>query len=384
MDFDRLIDRSNTGACKWMKNEDKSLTGAKVIPLTIADMEFASPQCIVKSIKKRLDKEIFGYTLMTEEYKNRVIAWYRKRFNWNIEECSLYISHGVIDGFKKCIDSVCAEDERVIIQTPSYPPFFSVNRQVIHNPLIYDKMSESFVIDYEHLEMLAQDKKNTVLLFCHPHNPTGRVWKESELIKVADICFRNGVTIISDEIHSDLVRQGVVHTPFLKLCPDGDIITCVAPSKTFNIAGLDTAHIVVNESMKGRLKKAYCSTMINPLSMAAIEGAYSNEGEEWLESLKKYVDGNMEYVKERLSAELSGIGFNVPEGTYLAWLNMKKYVKDTEDFASKCLEYGRVQIEDGERFGTAGFVRLNLACPRDMLAEAMNRFIATVKRYYTL
>ena len=289
----------------------------------------------------------------------------------------------VIDGFNKCIDSLCAEDERVIFQTPAYPPFFSMCRQGVMNPLLYDKESNEYTFDFDHLELLARDEKNTVLMLCHPHNPTGRVWKEWELIRIADICFRNGVTIVTDEIHGDLVRKGAEHTPLLKLFPDGDIIACVAPSKTFNLAGLSTSHIIVPKSMDKRLKPKMKSQRINPLAMAAIEGAYTEEGEEWLEELKGYIDGNMEYIGERLKKELPGIPFTIPEGTYLLWLNMKKYMKETEEFSRRAIEYGRVQIEEGEMFGAPGFVRINTACPRSMLEEAMNRFIATVRRYYT-
>lgn len=383
MNFDRIKDRSNTGAIKWKINDDKNRTGAKVIPLTIADMEFPSPDCIIRAVIERLAGGIFGYTAVTEEYKEKVRWWYERRFGWNTDECEIYMSNGVIDGFNKCIDSLCAEDERVIFQTPAYPPFFSMCRQGVMNPLLYDKESNEYTFDFDHLELLARDEKNTVLMLCHPHNPTGRVWKEWELIRIADICFRNGVTIVTDEIHGDLVRKGAGHTPLLKLFPDGDIIACVAPSKTFNLAGLSTSHIIVPKSMDKRLKPKMKSQRINPLAMAAIEGAYTEEGEEWLEELKGYIDGNMEYIGERLKKELPGIPFTIPEGTYLLWLNMKKYMKETEEFSRRAIEYGRVQIEEGEMFGAPGFVRINTACPRSMLEEAMNRFIATVRRYYT-
>ncbi|MDD4292148.1 MAG: aminotransferase class I/II-fold pyridoxal phosphate-dependent enzyme [Clostridia bacterium] len=377
VDFDKKVSRFGTGATKWYVD---GYDQEEVFPLTYADMELECADCICEAMRKRLEHKIFGYTYaLTEEYKGAVKAWYKKRFDWDIDTEYLRVSHGVVDGFFRIIEAITKPDERIIIQTPCYPPFLFTKREHVENPLL--DIDGDWKIDFEGLKRLCADKSNKVLLFCHPHNPTGRIWSEEELRAVADICFKAGVTIISDEIHGDLLRVGNTLTPFMKLFPDGDIISCISASKSFNLAGLDLANVLYNKLHKEQLLHAL-GDGANPLSLAAYIGAYTKEGEQWLEQLRRYLDGNFAVLKQFADERLPKSHYEIAQGTYLAWLNLKPYgVTDSKDFCRFFRERSKYLLADGASYRGEGYIRLNIACPVYLLTDMLNKLGDAIAEY---
>ncbi|MEG1923476.1 MAG: aminotransferase class I/II-fold pyridoxal phosphate-dependent enzyme [Clostridia bacterium] len=369
-DFDTIINRYKTDALKWSKGD--------IIPLTTADMDFLMPDCIVDAIQERLRHKIVGYTLaQNEKYMNSIINWNERRYGWRINSKDIMVSHGVVDGVFECVEMLCKADEQVIFQTPAYMPYFAIPRKQMFNPMIITE--SGYEIDFAHLELLCSNPKNRVLVLCSPHNPTGRVFTEFELLKVADICAKHDVAIISDEIHSDWTRKGMTYTPILKLLPDADIITCISASKTFNLAGLELSNIIINDNMKERMDiKNEFHQCANPLSMAAAEGAFTVEGEKWLAEVIDYVDENLKVAINLFNERLPKSRCFMPQGTYMMWVDLRSYSMDSKNIAEKCEKNEKVTFMPGERFGTQGFARITAACPRELLLKGINGIINAV------
>ena len=385
--FDEIIDRSGTNAVSedgirraYFGNLPLELIRPKkdFIRMWIADMEFAVPDFILDAVRDRLDGKILGYTaLYDDDYFNAFSNWVGIMSGWHFEREDLFISHGIVEALFSLVGFICRPGDKVLITTPSYRPFAASadcnGVGLVCSPLKND--SGYYTVDYADFAEKAADPAVKVCIFCNPHNPTGRVWKEEELRRVGEICLENGLFLISDEIHCDLLRPGIQHIPTASLFPESDrIITCMAPSKTFNIAGLQMSNIIIpNAALKECWKKKFESE-VNPLSLAAATAAYT-KGYDWLVKLRQYLDGNFAAMKGFLAQYLPKAVFRIPEATYLAWIDISAYVKPGTDIEKLFAEKTGVLLEAENSFvaNADGHIRVNIACPRAVLIEALNR-----------
>ena len=381
--FDTLIDRHDTNSYKW-----DSLDMEKVIPLWVADMDFKTAPCIIETLRKRVEHGIFGYTRVPDTYYQATIDWFARRHNWNIKASDIIYTSGVVPALSAIIKALAKPGDKVIIQTPVYNCFFSSIRNngciASENELIYK--DNTYYIDFEDLETRASDPKATLFLLCNPHNPSGRVWTYNELSRIFDICKKHNVTVVSDEIHCELVFPPHIYIPFCSLSEKiaNCSVSCVSPSKSFNIAGLQIANIVCrNEEMRKKIDKAIninevCD--VNPFGVLATISAY-NEGEEWLLSLIEYLKGNYEYLLDFFKRELPDYPVIKLEGTYLVWVDCRKLGLTSGELEEKLIRVANVWLNPGSMYGAAGegFMRINIACPRSRLAEGLSRLTAVLK-----
>jgi cysteine-S-conjugate beta-lyase len=393
--FDEIIDRKGTNALntdgfrEYIFHAPPSMTfpysDDEFIRMWVADMEFATPPEIIQAIKERVDKRIFGYTKVFDPaYYAAFLGWTQRHYGWTFAREHLLTSPGIIPALYELVEYICKPDEKILIVTPSYA-YFKYAAEHNHIALVCSDLLEKdgcYTIDYEDLEAKAKDEKVTLCIFCNPHNPTGRVWTEEELKKVGRICLDNNVWIISDEIHCDLLRGGLVHTPLAKLFPETDrIITCMAPSKTFNLAGLMFSNVIIpNDALRDQWKARHYD-MDNPLSIAAAQAAYLY-GDEWLKQLKVYLDHNFEFTQQYLALHLPKAVFRISEATYLAWVNVRAYAGDEVNLPLHFANHAGVLLEGGNMFvaNSDGYIRLNLACPRAVLEEGLKRICKLLNR----
>ncbi len=397
--FDEIVDRQNTNSLNTdgFRGYIFHAGPEKVFPykdeefvrMWVADMEFATPQPIIDGIKARLDRRIFGYTMMfKDDYYNSFATWCKTMYDWGFPKEELTFSAGVIPALYQLVELLVAKDEKIIIHTPAYGYFQHTaeynNVEYVKAPLLKD--NNDFRIDFEELEKIAADPKVKLLIWCNPHNPSGRVWSEEELRRVAAIVEKNDLWIISDEIHCDLLRTGLKHIPMGKVMPDyKKLITCMSASKTFNMAGLMFSNIIIRDK---KLCKNFNNRdknigFLNPLSIAAHQAAYDHCGE-WLDQLKTYLDDNFAFVDNFLKEKLPDSVFKIPEATYLAWVDMGKCLPGVENMADFFANKAGVLLEGGDDLfvGNAkGFIRLNLAMPRSVIDTGLNRMYEAIKAY---
>ena len=387
--FDEIIDRSGTSATK-MESLPKGCPD-DALPLWVADMDFACAEPILKALHERIDKKIFGYTMYdTDECLGAVLNWYKKRYGWEEQKENLFFCGGIVSAYAVLLNLLTKEGEGVVIQRPIYYPFTmkanSNGRQIVDSPLIY--ADGNYTIDFDDLDKKMAEPNNKVLVFCSPHNPAGRVWTEEEIRKVVDICKKYDKWIICDEIHCDLLRCGMTFHPILKVAPDyaDRIAVCTAPSKTFNLAGMKTSNIVIhNKELQAAWKELIGGKLsmngAGTLGLTAMIAAY-NEGEEWLEQLKEYLDGNFAYIDAFLKEHLPKAHMVPSEGTYLAWIDFNGYVDgDAEKLEEIMQKKARVALDEGYIFGDAGrgFERINIATPRSVVEDCMDRILKAFK-----
>jgi len=379
MDFNKIIDRSETNSIKWDRFKEKD-----ALPLWVADMDFQSPPKVIDALVKRAEHGIFGYTSIPDEYYESIQNWYKKRQSWDIEASDIIYTPGVVTALAAGIQAFTKPGDEVIIQPPVYYPFkktiLNNGRQVLNNVLI--KTKSGYVIDFEDLEKKAKRKSAKLLIICNPHNPVGRVWRKEELFRIGQICEENNVKVISDEIHGDLIYDGYDQVPYAsvnKEMADHSMI-CTAPSKTFNIAGLDNSNIIIsNETMKNDyvsiLEK---NDLLRPniFGLVGTIAAYEH-GEDWLEEVMDYIQNNYAYLKKFLSTHLPRVKVNQPEGTYLVWLDFSDYNLTNQALKYKLIEDAKVILNQGYVFGDGGdgFVRLNLATPQTLIEKALNQMV---------
>ncbi len=383
--FDEYIERRGTDSFKW----DGLRTGGqpadeKVIPMGLADMDFLCAPQIVEAIRKRTDQGIFGYGLgNTDEYQNAVCSWFKRRFDWDVDPEHIVFSPGVVPALGFLIELLTKSGEGIIVQKPVYHFFFhfteSHGRKLVNNALI--NRGGRYEMDFEDLEKKAADPDTKLLILCSPHNPAGRVWKEEELSRLVHICMDNGVIIISDEIHNDLIRREEKHIPLAKLFPEykDRIITCTAPTKTFNLAGIQLSNILIHddklrnswgELVMGQYGIYGAPVLSYPAAIAAL-----NQGEEWLEQLLDYIDGNIRFTHEFFSEQLPSAIMSPTEGTYLVWVDLKAWGYSHKELRTLIQNEARVFAGMGDDYGDEGrgFIRLNVACPRVLLEEGLRR-----------
>ena len=401
-DFDEIIDRKHTNAL----NTDgfrgyifHDFEGKKTFPfkddefvrMWVADMEFAMCPAIIQAIKDRADKSIIGYSQVFEpEFFQAYNSWCEKMYGWTYPKEEICFSLGIIPALYTLVDLLLGDYDYAIINTPAYGyfqhPIDERHKHAIHNKLKCDAQG-NWTIDFDALEKDASNPFAKLLIWCNPQNPTGRVWTEEELRKVAAIVEKHNLWIISDEIHCDLLRQGVKHIPMAKIMPEyKKLITCTSVSKAFNMAGMMFAEIIIRD--KG-LRDLYIGTTnayamnVNPLSIAAHQAAYEH-GSEWLDQLKTYLDGNFQFVKDTLDRELPDITFQIPQATYLAWVNMNPYLGDVEDIPDFMANKAGVLLEGGDALfvdNAKGYIRLNLAMPRVIVDKGLQRIVKAVKAH---
>lgn len=381
--FDTPIDRHDTNSYKW-----DSLDMENVIPLWVADMDFKTAPCIIDALRKRVEHGIFGYTRVPDAYYEATINWFSRRHNWEIKGSDIIYTSGVVPAISAIIKALANPGDKVIIQTPVYNCFFSSIRnngcEASENPLIYK--DNTYLIDFEDLEKRAADPKAKLLLLCNPHNPSGRVWSYNELLNIYEICRKHGVTVVSDEIHCELVYAPHVYIPFCSLSDEvaSTSVACVSPSKSFNIAGLQIANVVCrDEEMRKKIDKAInvnevCD--VNPFGVLATIAAY-NEGESWLHELLEYLKGNYDYLCDFFARELPEFPVVKLEGTYLVWVDCRKLGLPSNELEEKLIREGGVWLNPGSMYGEdgEGFMRINIACPRSRLEVGLKRTAKVLK-----
>lgn len=375
-DFDTPVVRRNTHCVKWDCEEAQG-----AIPMWVADMDFRVAQPITEAIMRRAEHGVFGYTQVPSAYYDAIIRWFGERHQWHIDREWIIYTSGVIPALSAVIKSMTLPGDKVIIQTPVYNCFFSSVRnngcQVVENPLIYQ--NNTYHIDFDDLERKAADSKTRLLVLCNPHNPAGRVWTKEELIHVNDICQRNGVIVVSDEIHCELVMPGNRFTPFAsvsKECLDNSV-TLNSPSKSFNIAGLQIANIICNNSLvRERIDRAIninevCD--VNPFGVEALMAAYNDSGW-WIDQLCDYLKSNYDCLRAYFVEHMPQVGITTLEGTYLVWLDIRPLGQTSDEITRRLLSEGKVLVNSGTMYGEQegeGFIRVNIACPRSQLVTAL-------------
>ena len=385
-DFDQSTNRRGSGCVKWDCEEARD-----AIPMWVADMDFQVAQPIIDALQQRVAHGVFGYTQVSEDYYQAIIKWFEGRHAWQISREWIQYTSGVVPALSAVIKALTSPGDKVIIQTPVYNCFFSSIRNngclVEENRLVYT--GETYLIDLDDLEKKASDPRVKLLVLCNPHNPAGRVWTKKELEKINEVCSRHQVKIVADEIHCELVMPSYQYTPFASVsqaCLDNSI-TLNSPSKSFNIAGLQIANIICNNAeIRQKIDRAININEIcdvNPFGVTALMAAY-NECGWWIEQLCDYIHENYILLKDYLSRQLPEVKITSLEGTYLVWVDVRKLGLSSDDATRLLLEQGKVLVNSGTMYGTEvgeGFIRINIACPRQQLSAALENICKTFHEY---
>ena len=375
--FDEITPRRNSNSYKWDSAKD-----AEVLPMWIADMDFRTAPSVIEALAKRVQHGIFGYTKVPDAYFDAVTGWFERRHGFSFQKEWILFTTGVVPALSAVIKALTSPGDKVIVQQPVYNCFFSSIRndmcEMVSNDLTYK--DGTYSIDFDDLEEKASDPQAKLLLLCSPHNPAGRVWTREELTKIGDICFRNNVIVVSDEIHCDLTYPGHTFIPFASVSEKFlyNSVTCSAPSKTFNIAGLQVANIfAADEEMRKKIDKALnvnevCE--INAFAVEALIAAY-NEGEEWLDELRQYLYSNYIYLKDFFTQHLPQFTILPLEATYLVWVDCSSLGLSSAEVTKKLLDNEKLWVNEGTIYGAAGegFIRLNIACPRELLVQGLDK-----------
>lgn len=379
--FDEIIDRRGTGSVKYGLAE-KLGKPADILPLWVADMDFRSPPAVVEALKEAAEFGVFGYSDSGDAYFGAVRNWYRRRFGWEVDRSWLVETPGVVFAVCAAIRAFTSPGEAVMVQRPVYHPLFrsvSANgRVLVNNPLVYS--DGAYSIDFADFESKIVRNHVKLFLLCSPHNPVGRVWTKAELTRLGEICVRHRVLVVADEIHADFVYPGNTHSVFASLKPEflNCTVTCTAPSKTFNLAGLQASNIfIANPELRRRFREEIGRgglADLNLMGVAACRAAYEH-GEDWLEELKRYLAGNLGFLREFLKERIPRIRLVEPQGTYLLWLDCSGLGLSDAQLNRLLVRKARIWLNEGTLFGPegSGFQRINIGCPRKILAEALSR-----------
>ncbi|MRG85200.1 MalY/PatB family protein [Salinibacillus xinjiangensis] len=381
--FRNTVTRTGTRSVKWDLRES-IFQNKDVLPMWVADMDFPSTDAVKDAIVERAQHNIYGYTITDQPVKGAIQQWVKKRHQWDIDEKWLLFSPGVVTSLHMAVQALSNENDHILIQTPVYPPFYGAvekhGRKIVKNSL--QLKDGRYEIDFEDFEQKVTDDQVTLFILCSPHNPLGRVWTEDELHKMADLCLKHNVTIISDEIHGDLTYPEHTHIPMASFSDEirEQVITCMAPSKTFNLAGLQASYLIVpNEKKRKSIEKQFSSQglgMLNTFGIVAMEAAYLH-GEEWLDQLIQVLDENKKYVQEKIHEHTDQIKVLDAEGTYLLWLDCRQMGLSSSELKQFFVSNAKVGLNDGLSFGREGdgFMRMNIACPNEIVVEGVNRII---------
>lgn len=383
-DFDNIINRRHSCSYKWDAPGDDD-----VLPMWVADMDFPAAPCIMDALRRRVDHGVFGYTQVPADYYESIDKWFFVHHGWHVPRKHVIYTSGVVPALSAIIKALCPAGSKVIVQTPAYNCFFSSIRnngcELSANHLLYNSTDGTYSIDFDDLERRASDSDTHLMLLCNPHNPAGRLWTRSELLRIGEICLRNDVTVVSDEIHCELTYNGDSYVPFASLPGMASrCVVCCSPSKAFNIAGLQIANIVcADEDMRSQINRAInvnevCD--VNPFGVAALIAAY-NEGFPWLEALRAYIWDNYVIAREFFRRELPSLTVTPLQATYLMWFNISATGLKSEDLDLMLVQQGKVLLSPGSIYGPGGddFLRLNLACPRSVLEDGLSRIAGVLK-----
>lgn len=381
-DFSRPTERRGTDSYKW-----DSAPEADIIPLWVADMDFETFPGITEALQRRVAHGIFGYTRVPEAYYEAVCRWFGKHHGWHINREDIIYTSGVVPAVSAVIKALTLPGDQVIVQGPVYNCFFSSIRnngcETVSNSLIYNKEELRYEIDFDDLERKLAHERARLMLLCNPHNPGGRVWTRDELTRVAELCRKYDVRVVSDEIHCELTLYDNEYVPFGSL-PDElshGSITCCSPSKAFNTAGLQIANIVCRDTeVRNRIDRAIninevCD--VNPFGVIALQAAYSDEGYEWLTQLRAYISSNYDLLRERFARELPKCKVMRMEGTYLAWIDCSELHISSDEIEEMLMHENKVWVNAGSMYGTEGaaFIRINMACTSELLNEGITRIV---------
>lgn len=384
-DFDEIIDRRGTNCVKWDSAENPD-----VLPMWVADMDFRTAPPIIEALSRRVDHGVFGYTRVPQSYYDAVTGWFSRRHGWNIDKDWIIYTSGVVPALSAVIKALTVPGDKVLIQTPVYNCFFSSIRnngcEIVESPLVY--ADNTYSIDFEDLERKVSDPKVKAMILCNPHNPAGRVWSRDELIRIGEICIRHEVVVIADEIHCEIVMPGYEYTPFASISEEFSrhSVSCVSPSKAFNIAGLQIANIVCADAgRRAKIDRAIninevCD--VNPFGVIALQAAY-NEGAEWLDQLLEYINGNYEYMRRFCEEHLPDFPITKLEGTYLVWMDCRKFGITSAELEKALIQDAKLWLNAGTMYGRdgEGFMRWNIACPRARMIEGLKRFEKFAKNF---
>ncbi|MFX1573149.1 MAG: MalY/PatB family protein [Promethearchaeota archaeon] len=384
-DFDQVIDRTKSNSTKWDKKVlEKGFGDPDLLPLWVADMDFKAPQPIIEKLVKTAEYGIFGYSIIPPSFFASVLSWFKRRYGWDIEKEWLTQTPGVIPALDVTVNAFCNSGDKVIVQNPVYYPFYPVIENngcgILLNPLKFS--NNHYTMDFEDLEKKVKDPRAKMIIICNPHNPVGRVWTKEELKHLGEICIKEDILIVSDEIHCDLIFPGYKITNFATLNDEfaQNSITCTSSSKSFNLAGLKISNIVIpNQKIRQTFKNTQANFGVgrpNIFAVAAMETAYENEiCENWLDALLQYLKGNLNFLKAFIKKNLPQIKIIEPEGTYLVWLDFRELGLEHKKLEKFMREKAKVALDEGYIFGQGGegFERINIACPKSILKEALNR-----------
>lgn len=377
-DFDRVVPRRGTDSCKW-----DSADSDDVLPMWVADMDFQTAPAIIEALRRRVDHGIFGYTHVPQSYYEAVKGWFTRRHGWSIDPQWIIYTSGVVPALSAIIKALTVPGDKVLIQTPVYNCFFSSIRnngcQMVPSPL--RRVGDTYEMDYEDLERKASDPAVKLMLLCNPHNPVGRVWRREELQRLGEICIRHDVLIVADEIHCELVFPEYTYTPFASISEEflHHSVTCISPSKAFNIAGLQIANIVApDDDRRRKIDRAINDNEVcdvNPFGVIATQAAY-NAGGEWLDELILYLRDNYRFMRDFCREQLPEFPITLLEGTYLVWMDCRQLGLSSEELEQRLISEARLWLNAGTMYGIEGegFMRWNIACPRSLLTEGLTRF----------
>jgi len=389
-DFDQVIDRTKSNSAKWDKKVlEKGFGDPDLLPLWVADMDFKSPQPIIEKLVQTAEYGIYGYSILPPSFFESVLSWFKRRYGWDIDKKWLSQTPGVIPALDVAVNAFCNPGDKVIVQNPVYYPFYRVIEnngcRTLLNPL---KLSNNhFTMDFEDLEKKVKDPRAQMIILCSPHNPIGRVWTKEELKQLGEICIKNEILIVSDEIHCDLIFPGYNHTNFAIINDEfaQNSVTCTSTSKTFNLAGLKISNIVIPNQ---KLRQTFINTQANLgvggpniFAVAAMETAYKHEiCEKWLDALLQYLKGNLHFLKAFIKEKLPQIKVIEPEGTYLIWVDFRELGLEPKELEKFMRGKAKVALDEGYIFGQGGegFERINIACPKSILEEALNRITEAI------
>jgi cysteine-S-conjugate beta-lyase len=386
--FDEIVDRNNTASVKF-DLRDKIFKNENVIPMWVADMDFKTPPFIMDALRKRLEHEILGYTFISPSVFESIMKWTLLRHNWEIQPDWISFSPGIVPAINLLILAFTQPGDKVIVQTPVYFPFFSAvenhGRELVFNPLIYS--NGKYEMDFDDLET-RMDGTTKMLILCNPHNPTGNVWPADVLRKLGEMCLEHNVLLISDEIHSDLIYKGYRHIPSAAISKEiaANTITCMAPSKTFNLAGLSTSFLVIpNEKLKVTYERKLDQIHVgagNIFGFVAMEAAYTH-GSGWLDQLMEYLEGNVLFLREFIQRHIPKVRVIEPQATYMVWLDCTQLKMPPSELKEFMINKAGLGLSDGPLFGKQGegFQRINIGCPRSVLYEALLKLQAAITKY---
>jgi cystathionine beta-lyase len=396
--FDVEVNRRDTNSVKWefmkggedrpqLQHTHRFFGKNRTLPMWVADMDFISPRSVVDALTARAQHGIYGYTAPTQDFYQSVVRWMQRRHDWEIAPEWICITPGIVPALNMLVCAFVSPGDRVLIQPPVYRPFYRAiennNAELALNPLVYE--DGRYRMDIEDLEAKCRDPKVKMAILCSPHNPVGRVWTREELAQFGEICIDHGVLVVSDEIHGDLIYKGNIFTPFANANDSfsQNSIICTSPSKTFNLAGLQTSCVVIpNEDLRSSFNKVLQSNGLSGISafgVVAVQAAYDH-GEEWLVQVLEYIEDNLKYLEQYIAEHIPQLTVVRPEGTYLVWLDCHRLRLGKWELKQFMLEEAKVYFEEGFIFGPEGegFERINIACPRAILVEALDRIRQTV------